>query len=343
MRQFPNRISEIVHGSGLKRNTICKSSGISHTYLTKLMLGLVNQPGKDKIASIMLSLNYSIGEINDVLAQYDYQPLSRPDIPGILRNNAKRKVEGVVMACYNQIYLDMLLAAFAKIGGTKIILQDRPSALFMSDELYLKNDYPLPFEKDQQAEDFHHAFTLALLRERKSLFLKNWTLGFRFETYICKKCLDDYLHKHLSTPDTPENMRHKQLIVRYFANALGAIHRSPTQHILKIVERCAYFHMQIQDADGTTPKINFHGRKPHVYHNDTEQKYLEGFTTDSPHLAVIFQNEIDLCKQSAVPFLDSNYPHNLTDYVLELFQNYNLRKELASGIQSFVDQDEVSL
>ena len=237
MRKFPNLIAEIVHNSGLKLNIICKSSGISHTYLTKVMRGDVNQPGKDKVASIMLALNYTIGEINDVLAQYDYQPLSSPDISGIMKNNAKRKIEGVIGACYDKIYLDMLLATLAKIGGTKIIVKNRPSALFMADELYLKNDYPFSFEKDQRAEDFHHAFTLALLRERKRLFLENWKSGYRFETYICKNCLKEYLQNHLSIDDGPENRIHKRLIIQYFANALGAIQLSPKQHILKIVEQ----------------------------------------------------------------------------------------------------------
>jgi len=343
MRKFPNRIAEIVRDCGLNINTICKSSGISHTYLTKVMRGDVNQPGKDKLASIMLALNYTIGEINAVLLQYDYQPLSRPDIPEILKNNAKRKVEGVIGACYDKIYLDMLLAALAKIGGTKIILKNRPSALFMSDELYLKNDYPFSYEKDQRAEDFHHAFTLALLRERKQLFLENWKRGFRFETYICKDCLQEYLQNHLTIDDGSENRQHRHLIVQYFANALGAIQLSPAQHILKIVERCPYFHMQIQDADGHHPKINFPGRKPHVYHNDSEQKNLEGFTTDAPHLVAIFLNEIDLCRKSAVPDLESDYPHNLLQHMRSLFGAFGLESELAAGIQNFVTRKDISL
>lgn len=169
-------------------------------------------------------------------------------------------------------------------------------------------------------------------------------MGFRFETYICKKCLTDYLHKQLAVVShTPETKQHERLIVRYFANALGAVINNPTQHIMKIVERCAYFHMQIQDADGETPKINFPGRKPHVYDNDYEQKNLEGFTTDSPHLSVIFQNEIDLCKKSVNKFIDSDYPHNLTDYILGLFETYKLREKLASDIKWVVSQDELIL
>ena len=291
----------------------------------------------------MLALNYTIGEINEVLVIYDYQPLSSPDIPGILKNNAKRKVEGVIGACYDKIYLDMLLAALAKVGGTKIIVKNRPSALFMSDELYLKNDYPFSYEKDQRAEDFHHAFTLALLQERKRLFLENWKRGYRFETYICKNCLKEYLQLHLSKDDKPEDRQHKQLIVQYFANALGAIQLSPAQHILKIVERCPFFHMQIQDADGPNPKINFPGRKPHVYHNETEQKNLEGFTTDSPQLVDIFLNEIDLCRKSAIRQFESEYPHNLTHYILKLFESFGLNSELSAGIKIFTTQEKIFL
>ena len=64
MRIFDNSIRTIIEESGLKLNTISKTSGISHTYLTKLINGSINRPGKDKMASIMLALNYCIDEIN---------------------------------------------------------------------------------------------------------------------------------------------------------------------------------------------------------------------------------------------------------------------------------------
>ena len=62
MRIFENIIRGIIDDSGLKLNTISKTSGISHTYLTKLINDNINRPGKDKIASIMLALNDSIDD-----------------------------------------------------------------------------------------------------------------------------------------------------------------------------------------------------------------------------------------------------------------------------------------
>jgi transcriptional regulator with XRE-family HTH domain len=94
IRRFPNKIADIIEAKGLRLNTISKTSGISYTYLTNLVKGKINRPGKAKIASILLALNFSISEINKVLAEYDYRSLSQLDIPDILTNNQKRKIEG---------------------------------------------------------------------------------------------------------------------------------------------------------------------------------------------------------------------------------------------------------
>jgi transcriptional regulator with XRE-family HTH domain len=137
MRIFENIIRKIIERSGLKLNTISKTSGISHTYLTKLVNDKINRPGKDKIASIMLALNHSIDEINTVLVGYDYQVLDEPDIPEILENNRKRKIQGNTLSLYDDIHVKLLLSPMERMGGTKILVKKAPSVLFMPEEFYL--------------------------------------------------------------------------------------------------------------------------------------------------------------------------------------------------------------
>ena len=72
MRKFSETLSTIIESSGLNLNQISKVSGISNAYLTKLLKGHINRPGKDKISSILLALNYSLADINATLAEYDY-------------------------------------------------------------------------------------------------------------------------------------------------------------------------------------------------------------------------------------------------------------------------------
>ena len=140
MRQFQNNLKRIIQHSGLKLNIISKTSGVSHTYLTKLIQGYINRPGKDKIASTLLALNFPIEKINAVLADYDYRALNRLDIPGILKNNQKRKIEGNTLGLYDHIHIQLLLAAMERLGGTKILVKNAPSVLFMPEALYLSKD-----------------------------------------------------------------------------------------------------------------------------------------------------------------------------------------------------------
>ena len=80
MRKFSETLSSIIESSGLNLNQISKVSGISNAYMTKLVKGNINKPGKDKIASILLALNHSITEINAILAEYEYMPLNHSQI-----------------------------------------------------------------------------------------------------------------------------------------------------------------------------------------------------------------------------------------------------------------------
>jgi hypothetical protein len=330
MRQLPNTLSDIIQESRLRLNVISKTSGISHAYLTKLMKGNINHPGKDKIASILLSLNFSIARINEILAEYDYQPLAALDIPDILANNSKRKIEGNTLAQYDHIYFELLMAAMERIGGTKLLVKNRPSGIFIPNEMYLETEYP--FETEKKARLFLHDLTLALIDERKSLFLRNCRKGCRFETFICRHCLDDYLKKHLDPAAEPNKGRHRENVVKYVANAIAAIRRSPGQHLTKIVERCAYFHFQIQNADGERPKLSFPGRKIHHFNNDFEQMNLEGFTSDAPSMLALFVKEVDLCRLAAIKRLEQDYPINLVDYLTDRFRTYGLERDLTGAV-----------
>jgi ABC-type dipeptide/oligopeptide/nickel transport system permease subunit len=53
MRSFPDTLVTIIKKSDLNINQISMISGISNTYLTKLLRHRINHPGKDKIASVL--------------------------------------------------------------------------------------------------------------------------------------------------------------------------------------------------------------------------------------------------------------------------------------------------
>jgi transcriptional regulator with XRE-family HTH domain len=332
MRIFENIIRGIIEKSGLKLNTISKTSGISHTYLTKLMNDNINRPGKDKIASIMLTLNYSIDEINTVLAGYDYQALDEPDIPEILDNNRKRKIKGNTLSLYDDIHVKLLLSPMERMGGTKILVKKAPSVLFMPDELYLGHK---PDTNKNKAPDknFYHAFTRALFKERKTIFQESCKAGTRFETFICRHCLEEYVKKimHANQGNQPD------LIMRFFANAAAAIRANPDQHRTWIMERCPWFDYMIQGDNRKDPKVFFFGKKSHDYGADNEQSNLQGFTSDSPAMIELFRKETQMCRSAIDPQLEENYPAGLIRYFYQLFTPYGCEEKF----ESFIDRPDL--
>jgi transcriptional regulator with XRE-family HTH domain len=327
MRQFPNCIRKIIQASGLKLNTISKTSGVSHTYLTKLVKDSINRPGKDKIASVMLALNYAISEINRTLAEYDYRPLNTHDIPSILSNNRRRKIEGNALCLYDKLHMRMLLSPLERHKGTRILVKGSPSVLFMPEELYLRRD--AAYSSDPDAQRFYVAFNRALFRERQENHLRTFDAGYPSETYACKKCLEIYIDNQLSGRSAP----YRQLVVTYFGNILRAIKKHPEQQLLHIVERCTYFDFLLQGADQTHPKVFFLGRKPHTYKSASPQLNLQGFSSDSPAMIALFLKETELSRQAAIPQLQEDYPEELIGYFEDLFHRHGMGDGLAAAME----------
>ena len=328
MRQFPNRISDIIAKSDLNINTISKTSGISNTYLNKLIQGHINRPGKDKIASTLLALNFTIREINAVLADYDYLPLAGPDIAEILKNNHRRKIEGNTLPLYESIHGKLLLAHMERLGGDKILAKGAPSVLFMPEKLYIQSNHTT--EEDLVAREFYMALMQALFRERKKVFHRSISGGGRFETFICRHCLEGYLARNLD-PKAAAGEKHVQQVVQYFANVLGAVKRDPGQHRISIVDRCCYFIFQIQGTDLANPKVFFFGKQPVDHRVNVMHQALQGFASDAAPMIALFQQEVDLCRRTLNRDIMTNYPDSLIRYFLALFRRAGLERDLETA------------
>lgn len=326
MRQFPNCIRKIIQTSGLKLNTISKTSGVSHTYLTKLVKDNINRPGKDKIASVMLALNFSISDINQTLAEYDYLPLNSHDIPGILSNNLRRKIEGNTLSLYDNLHMRLLLSPLERLEGARVLAKGYPSVLFMPDELYLGKDNA--YMDDPDARRFYLEFNHALFKERQENFHLSFDTGYLSETYACRKCLETYLDTQLGGTQEP----HRQLIATYFGNTLRAIKKHPDQQLFRIVERCTYFDFQLQGADQDHPKVFFLGRKPHDYYTVKPQLTLQGFSSDAAAMIALFLKETESSRQAAIPDLMENYPEKLIAYFEDAFHRYGMGEALSAAM-----------
>lgn len=322
MRSFPDTLTQIIKKSDLNVNQISKFSGISNTYLTKILNKKINHPGKDKIASVLLALNFKISEINQVLADYDYRPLNQHDIPQILENNKKRRFEGRIVPHYEYIYFELVMAALAQIGGTTIIIKDRPSGIHIPMDLYMLKEFPI--EEDDEAARFFMTFTHDIVAERKRLFQSNCEKGYRFEAYMCRECLEDSLNRHIGKKAQDHSMLKVELFAKYFANAVSVSLKFPSQHIHKVIDRCTYFQFMFQDADGKNPKVSYTAEKKHYYEKGWDQLNIEGFLSNAPGITDLFFNEVENCRKAAKKNDALNTPDGFRRYIHELFNRHGV-------------------
>lgn len=335
MRKYPDTLTDIISDSGLNLNSISKLSGVSNTYLTKLSKNMINHPGKDKIASILLALNQRIADINKVLAEYDYQPLNKHDIPAILNNNRKRKIEGPLMPHYDRLYFELMLVVFEQIGGTKIVVKDVPSGIYQPHRLYMMKEFQL--ELDGEAERFLYELTGNVVRERLRLFEENCEKGHKIITYMCRQCLDESLDKVITRCIADDDMGKLQLFSQYMANAASCAIKFPDQHKLLITNRCSIFEFLVQDADGSKPALNFTGNTRHTFNNPYDQHNLEGFSTSAPGMLSLFKEEIRMCDKAIVPDEDRKNPAVFKDFVSAKFARWNVGHVFEESFEELMD------
>ena len=334
MRKFSETLSTIIDASGLNLNRISKVSGISNAYLTKLIKGQINKPGKDKIASILLALNYSLTDINAILAEYDYMPLNRYDIPDILDNNRRRKFEGRILPQFDNLYFELLMAALENIGGTKILVKHRPSGIFLPTDLYMMKEFPT--ETDRETDKFFKTFTREVVSERKALFLANCDRGYRYETYMCRECLDDSLQRNIGPGAQQFNPHKVDLYVQFYANAVAATLKAPKQHLHYIVNRCPYFQFQIQDADGSAPKVSYTALRRHDYEKACDQFTLESFLSDDAAIVALFKNEVAHCQTAVDADAGGHTPEGFHAFIRARFDAVGLADELDAALATLM-------
>ncbi|WP_415715060.1 hypothetical protein [Maridesulfovibrio sp.] len=322
MRKYPDTLTDIIADSGMNLNNISNLSGVSNTYLTKLSKNMINHPGKDKIASILLALNQRITDINAVLAEYDYQPLNKHDIPAILNNNRKRKIEGPLMPHYDRLYFELMLVVLEQMGGAKIVVKDRPSGIYQPYRLYMLKEFQL--ELDGEAERFLYELTGNVVRERLRLFEENCRNGQTITTYMCRECLNEALDKIITQSIADNDMGKLQYYAQYMANAASCAIKFPEQHSLLITDRCSIFEFLIQDAYGKKPALNFTGNTRHTFNNPYDQHNLEGFSTSAPALLKLFNTEVEMCKKAVTPENSPARPEAFSNYVSEKFSRWKV-------------------
>ncbi|MCG8614871.1 MAG: hypothetical protein MI802_01535, partial [Desulfobacterales bacterium] len=257
------------------------------------------------------------------------------------KNNRRRKFTGRIVPHYDYIYFELLMAALEHLGGTKIIVKNRPSGIYIPMDLYMMKEFPQ--EGDDEAARFFYAFTRTVVAERKALFLENCKKGTRYETYMCRGCIEDSLDKHIGVRAQQASMERVTLYTRYFANAVAASLKFPDQHRHLVVRRCTHFQFQIQDADGSAPKISFTSNRPHMFHKEWEELNIEGFLSDAPGITEIFATEIEKYRDGLKEAEAVSSPEDFSDYIRAQFTLHNLTDLYDRTLESFMGEPDLVL
>ncbi|MCG8634016.1 MAG: hypothetical protein MI863_09320, partial [Desulfobacterales bacterium] len=225
--------------------------------------------------------------------------------------------------------------------GTKIIVKNRPSGIFIPMALYMMKDFPQ--ESDDAAARFLYTFTHDVVAERKALFLENCRRGVRYETYMCKGCLEDSLDRHIGVRAQRKSMDRVDLYARYFANAVAATLKFPDQHLHKVVRRCTHFEFQIQDADGKSPKVSFTSNRHHYFQKEWEQLNIEGFLSDAPGVTDLFLKEIEKCRSGMDETQAIVTPRDFADYISAQFDLHGVRDLLDRALVPLMESPDLVL
>ncbi len=181
------------------------------------------------------------------------------------------------------------------------------------------------------------------MAERKALFLENCKKGYRFETYMCRSCLEESFERNMGADTQKANPRKITLGAQYFANAVSATLKAPEQHLHKVVRRCGYFHFQMQDANGQTPKISFTADRKHVYNEELDQLTLESFFSDAPGILDIFKNEVESCKNAIETEENIDTPEGFHSFIRSLFGRYGIESEFDTALSELMASPELKL
>ncbi|MEE4359721.1 MAG: hypothetical protein V2I97_24840 [Desulfococcaceae bacterium] len=261
------------------------SCGIPNGYMASLLGGSIQKPGKDKLIQIGLSLYWDIEKINELLAGYGHEEISKKDISFFIKAVENKGV----FSGHNPIYPGTLSFAATIMsierleGNVRLVTAGYPHVVI--------GDYSPNYEYDNaEKESIYHYIDEFLFDERKDYFFRNLE-KYKITHLICRKCFESEIIRRKS-----EN---RENLLQTFRRLFECM-RHTQNYELKLIENC--------------PKFEFHLREPnHIYekpitvfagsltrHYKTQDSSLIGFVNNSQELYDIFLHEFNRLEDFAI-------------------------------------------
>lgn len=289
--------TKTLEANGITLNELAKISGISNTYFNYIKAGKIKNPGRDKIISIAIGLNFSLEKTDELLRQNDYKEVSEKDFDIFLASAKNRDITGF-QPLYENINYPMFLLALDNLPGNKFVVNKKPSSTLESPEHIAYRD---KLRSRSNTNIIYRELKRAIHLERKRLLDKLLEKN-EVHYLICNRCLKSYAER------SKNSVEEKQFVKKHFEELIKYMGH-PNYHF-NIIEQCPRlrFIMKIlpdnKNGSGKNKLIyTGYGEHRHITTKQNETKLrdrLFGMATDSSKFVEHFRNEYEELRKNFI-------------------------------------------
>ncbi|MEN8246442.1 MAG: helix-turn-helix transcriptional regulator [Thermodesulfobacteriota bacterium] len=294
-------IKEILELRGIPRNQVAAISGLSNTYIQHLENGQIKNVDRRKVIALAVALNMNLREIDNMLTLFDRAKLSENDIPLFIESGGDRKITSALLPLQAWFTYELIILIGESTPGRIVIVNDQPTANL------LPQGYRTYFNRNiVDPHPIYFKLIEAVGRARQSNFI-NLLDQYPVEHYICRKCLETYIHKDADIKDKQWKQKHVENLIHFIHNY--------DNFSISLTDSCSRFNFTIKTPDpdiGGNEKLFFQGKAPHAHLVESEQN-LTGFATGNQVVIQNFMGGLESIKKKVIAELED--PKHMVGYL----------------------------
>ena len=283
-------LSDFIVAGKRPRNQIATLSGLSNTYIRNLERGEIGNVPKKRIIALGVALNLDLSEIEDLLLAFDRASLTIDDIPVFIETAENARLSEAVLPVRDLFAYELILLSLERAPGRQVIVSDRPTVALMVEGHRSHTD-----RESLSRHTIYKALIEAIGRARWENFFR-LLIDQPIDHYICKTCLENYLHHDL---DLTERMFRFQHVV----SLLNTVKTQQNFH-LYLTNTCVNlsFTIKLAGQEDVHDKLSYSSRAPHELSKGKRGRLI-GFLTENPTLCECFKEELAQVDKTAIDSL----------------------------------------
>lgn len=296
-------LSNFILASKRPRNQIATVSGLTNTYIRNLEHDEIENVPKKRIIALAVALNLDLTQLEELLFAFDRSALTVDDIPVFIDTAKRAKLSEAVLPVRDFSAYELILLSLERASGHEVIVNDRPTACLMVEGHRTHKDRAII-----SRHPIYKELNEAIGNARRDNFLK-FLKSECVDHYICKKCLENYLH---------ENIDHSERLFRYrHVRELLHIVTSHKNFHLYLTDSCfnQFFTIKLANQEGVHDKLSYSSRSAHEIRRGKRGRLI-GFITENPALCECFKEEVSQISRTVIESLTDKCLQR--DYLYEL-------------------------